>query len=88
MEIIYKEGTSLTSADGLSRWPIDNFQSNPAYDPEMATKIPIHFMEIDRRKNFIFSELAPEFAASDSDSTEPEGKQPPISGICSSELHN
>ncbi|MBW0524029.1 hypothetical protein O181_063744 [Austropuccinia psidii MF-1] len=45
-------------------------------------------MEIDRRKNFKFSEWAPEFGTSDSDNTEQEGKEPPILGISSSELHN
>ncbi|MBW0551374.1 hypothetical protein O181_091089 [Austropuccinia psidii MF-1] len=59
MNIIYKEGKSHTNSDGLSRWPLDNFKRNPAYDPEVAAKIPIHFMEIDRRKNFRFSEWAP-----------------------------
>ncbi|MBW0479638.1 hypothetical protein O181_019353 [Austropuccinia psidii MF-1] len=60
MTIIYKEGKRHTNRDGLSRWPMDNFKSNQAYDPELAANIPIHFMEIDRRKNFIFSEWAPE----------------------------
>ncbi|MBW0503747.1 hypothetical protein O181_043462 [Austropuccinia psidii MF-1] len=60
MNIIYKEGKSHTHADGLSRKPLDNVKINPAYDPEVAAKIPIHFMEIDRRKNFRFSEWAPE----------------------------
>ncbi|MBW0589684.1 hypothetical protein O181_129399 [Austropuccinia psidii MF-1] len=59
MTIIYKEGKSHTHADGLSRWQLDYIKSNPAYDPEVAAKIPIHFMEINRRKNFIFSEWAP-----------------------------
>ncbi|MBW0522029.1 hypothetical protein O181_061744 [Austropuccinia psidii MF-1] len=54
MTIIYKEGKSHTNADGLSGWPLDNIRSSPAYDPDVAAKIPIHFMEIDRRKNFIF----------------------------------
>ncbi|MBW0567767.1 hypothetical protein O181_107482 [Austropuccinia psidii MF-1] len=54
--IIYKEVKSHTNADGLSRWPLDNVKSNPAYGPEVAAKIPIHFMEIDRKKNFRFSE--------------------------------
>ncbi|MBW0549450.1 hypothetical protein O181_089165 [Austropuccinia psidii MF-1] len=31
MTIIYKEGKSHTNADGLSKWPLDNFKSNPAY---------------------------------------------------------
>ncbi|MBW0552245.1 hypothetical protein O181_091960 [Austropuccinia psidii MF-1] len=56
MTIIYKEGKSHTNADGLSRWPLDNVKSNPAYDPEVAAKIHIHFIEIDRRKNFRFAE--------------------------------
>ncbi|MBW0468940.1 hypothetical protein O181_008655 [Austropuccinia psidii MF-1] len=30
MTIIYKAGESHTNADGLSRWPLDNFRSNPA----------------------------------------------------------
>ncbi|MBW0567171.1 hypothetical protein O181_106886, partial [Austropuccinia psidii MF-1] len=59
MTIIYKEDKSHTNADGLSRWPLDNVRSKPAYDPEDAAKIPIPFMEIERRKNFRFSEWAP-----------------------------
>ncbi|MBW0530503.1 hypothetical protein O181_070218 [Austropuccinia psidii MF-1] len=60
MSIIYKEGKSHTNADGLRRWPLDNVKSNPAHDPELAAKIPIHFMEIYRKKNSKFSESAPE----------------------------
>ncbi|MBW0562811.1 hypothetical protein O181_102526 [Austropuccinia psidii MF-1] len=60
MNIIYKEVKSHTNADDLSRWPLDSVKSNPAYDPEVAAKIPIHFMEIDRKKKFRFSEWAPE----------------------------
>ncbi|MBW0498405.1 hypothetical protein O181_038120 [Austropuccinia psidii MF-1] len=56
MTIIYKEGKCHTNADGLSRWPLGNVKSSPAYDPEVAAKIPIHLMEIDRRKNLRFSE--------------------------------
>ncbi|MBW0492169.1 hypothetical protein O181_031884 [Austropuccinia psidii MF-1] len=59
MTIIYKEGKRHTNADGLRRWPLDNVKSNPAYDPELAAKIPIQFIEIDRRKNFRFSEWEP-----------------------------
>ncbi|MBW0553064.1 hypothetical protein O181_092779 [Austropuccinia psidii MF-1] len=36
MTIIYKEGKSHTNSDCLSRWPLDNVKSNPAYDPEAA----------------------------------------------------
>ncbi|MBW0528503.1 hypothetical protein O181_068218 [Austropuccinia psidii MF-1] len=54
MTIIYKEGKSHTNLDGLSRWTLDNVKSNPAYDPELEAKIPIHFMEIDRKKTSNF----------------------------------
>ncbi|MBW0563411.1 hypothetical protein O181_103126 [Austropuccinia psidii MF-1] len=88
MTIIYKEGKSHTNADGLSRWPLDNVKSNPAYDPEVESKIPIHFMEIDRGKNFRFSEWAPRSGTPDRGKTESEGTETPILGISSSELHN
>ncbi|MBW0480960.1 hypothetical protein O181_020675 [Austropuccinia psidii MF-1] len=88
MDIIYKEGKSQTNLDGLSRWPLDNVKSNPAYEPEVVAKIPIHFMEIDRRKNFRFSEWAPRSGTPDSGNTESEGTEIPILGISSSELHN
>ncbi|MBW0591094.1 hypothetical protein O181_130809 [Austropuccinia psidii MF-1] len=88
MSIIYKEVKSLTNADGLSRWPLDNVKSNPAYDPEAAAKIPIHFMEIDRKKNFRVSEWAPESGTFDSGNTDSEGTETPIMVISSSELHN
>ncbi|MBW0493856.1 hypothetical protein O181_033571 [Austropuccinia psidii MF-1] len=88
MTIIYKEGKSHTNADGLSRWPLDNVKSNPAYHPEVAAKIPIHFMEIDRKRNFRVSEWAPESVTPDSKDTESEGTETPILGIGSSELHN
>ncbi|MBW0541879.1 hypothetical protein O181_081594 [Austropuccinia psidii MF-1] len=70
MNIIHKEGKSNTNADGLSRWPLDNVKSNPDYDPEVAAKIPIYLMEIDRRKNFKFSEWAPESGTTDSGNTD------------------
>ncbi|MBW0547569.1 hypothetical protein O181_087284 [Austropuccinia psidii MF-1] len=44
-------------------------------------------MEIDRKKNFRFSEWAPESATSDSGNTSSEGTETPILGISSSELH-
>ncbi|MBW0584468.1 hypothetical protein O181_124183 [Austropuccinia psidii MF-1] len=56
MAIIYKEGKSHTNSDSLSRWPLDNVKRTPAYDPEVEAKIPIHLMEIDRKKNLTFSE--------------------------------
>ncbi|MBW0544693.1 hypothetical protein O181_084408 [Austropuccinia psidii MF-1] len=59
MTIIYKEVKNHTNADGLRRWPLDNVKSNQAYDPEVAARIPIHFMEVDRRRNFRFSEWEP-----------------------------
>ncbi|MBW0540989.1 hypothetical protein O181_080704 [Austropuccinia psidii MF-1] len=86
--IIYKEGKSHTNADGLSRWPLDTIKSNSAYDPEVAAKIPIHFMEIDRRKNFRFSEWAPESGTPDSGDADSEGTKTPILVISTSQLHN
>ncbi|MBW0480096.1 hypothetical protein O181_019811 [Austropuccinia psidii MF-1] len=53
-----------------------------------SAKIPIHFMEIDRRQNFRFSEWAPGSGTPDSGDTDSEGTETPILGICSSELHN
>ncbi|MBW0565824.1 hypothetical protein O181_105539 [Austropuccinia psidii MF-1] len=88
MTIIYKEGKSHTNADGLSRWPLDNVKSNPSYDPEVAANIPIHFMEVDRRKNFRFYKWAPESATLDSGNTDSEETETPILGISSSELNN
>ncbi|MBW0534114.1 hypothetical protein O181_073829 [Austropuccinia psidii MF-1] len=70
------------------RWPLDNVKSNPAHDPEVAAKIPIHFMEIDRRKNLRFSEWEPESGTTNSGDTDSEGTETPILGISSSELHN
>ncbi|MBW0490827.1 hypothetical protein O181_030542 [Austropuccinia psidii MF-1] len=70
MTIIYKEGKSHTNADGLTRWLVANVKSNPAYDPEVEAKIPMNFMEIDRRKNFRFSEWEPESGTPDSEDTE------------------
>ncbi|MBW0547277.1 hypothetical protein O181_086992 [Austropuccinia psidii MF-1] len=88
MTIIYKECESHTNADGLTRWTLDNVRSNPAYDPEVAAKIPINFMEIDRRTNFRLSEWAPGSGTLDSGNTDSEGKETPILGISSSQLHN
>ncbi|MBW0542570.1 hypothetical protein O181_082285 [Austropuccinia psidii MF-1] len=68
--IIYKEGKSHTNSYGLRRWPLDNVKRNAAYDPEIAAKIPIHVMEIDRRKNFRFSEWVPEGGTTESGDTD------------------
>ncbi|MBW0519757.1 hypothetical protein O181_059472 [Austropuccinia psidii MF-1] len=84
MTIIYKEGKSHNNEDGLIRWPMYNVKSNPAYDPEIAAKTPIHFMEMDRKKNFRFSEWAQESCSPDSGNTESEGTETPILGIGSS----
>ncbi|MBW0560213.1 hypothetical protein O181_099928 [Austropuccinia psidii MF-1] len=62
--------------------------SNPAYDPEIAAKIPIHFMEIDRKKNIRFSEWASGSGTLESGNTDSEGTETSILGIGSSELHN
>ncbi|MBW0472466.1 hypothetical protein O181_012181 [Austropuccinia psidii MF-1] len=83
MTIIYKEGKNHSNSDGLSRWPLDNVKSNPAYEPEVAAKIPIHFVEIYSKKNFRFSEWEPERGTPDSES---EGTETPIFGIGLTEL--
>ncbi|MBW0592645.1 hypothetical protein O181_132360 [Austropuccinia psidii MF-1] len=88
MTIIYKGGKGFTNADGVSRWPLHNVKSNTAYDTEVAAKIPIHFMEINRRKNFRFSEWAPGSGTLDSGNTDSGGTETPILGITSSELKN
>ncbi|MBW0577458.1 hypothetical protein O181_117173 [Austropuccinia psidii MF-1] len=88
MNIIYKECKSHTNPDGLRRWPLDNVKSNPDYDPEVIAKIPINFMEIDRKKNLRFSKWAPESGTQDSGNTDLEGPETPILGISSSELQN
>ncbi|MBW0587362.1 hypothetical protein O181_127077 [Austropuccinia psidii MF-1] len=85
--IIYKEGKSHTNAYGLSRFPLDNVKSNSAYYPEVEARFPIHFMEIDREKNFRFSEWAPQSGTPDSGNTSSEGTETLILGIGSSELH-
>ncbi|MBW0551761.1 hypothetical protein O181_091476 [Austropuccinia psidii MF-1] len=84
MTIIYKEGKIQTNADGLRRSPIDNVKRNPAYDPEVAARIPIPLMEMDRRKNFIFYEWAPGSGTPESGNTDSEGKETAILGISSS----
>ncbi|MBW0543735.1 hypothetical protein O181_083450 [Austropuccinia psidii MF-1] len=83
MTIIYKEVKIHINGDGLSRWPLDNVKRNPAYDPEVAAKVSIHFMEIDRKKNFRFSEWAPESGTPDSGNNDSEGKETPILGMSS-----
>ncbi|MBW0524737.1 hypothetical protein O181_064452 [Austropuccinia psidii MF-1] len=64
MIIIYKEEKRQINADGLRRRPLDNIKRNPAYEPEVGAKIPIHFMEIDRKKTSDFlnenQELVPQ----------------------------
>ncbi|MBW0470631.1 hypothetical protein O181_010346 [Austropuccinia psidii MF-1] len=55
---------------------------------QVSAKIPIQFMELDRRKNLRFSERAPEDGTSDRGNTDSEGIETPIFEINSSELHN
>ncbi|MBW0525135.1 hypothetical protein O181_064850 [Austropuccinia psidii MF-1] len=88
MSIIYKEGQSHINEDGLSRWPLDNIKSNPAYDPGVEAKISIYFLKIDRRENFRFSEWEPQSGTSNSEETEKEETETPILGMSSSEIYN
>ncbi|MBW0558525.1 hypothetical protein O181_098240 [Austropuccinia psidii MF-1] len=73
MTIIYKECTSHANAYGLSRWPLDNVKSNPAHEAEVEAKIPIHQIEIYRRKNFRFHEWEPGNGTPDSGDNGSEG---------------
>ncbi|MBW0583353.1 hypothetical protein O181_123068 [Austropuccinia psidii MF-1] len=61
---------------------------NPAYYPEEESKIPIHLMEIERRKNFRFSEWAQGSGTPDTNQSEPKETETPILGISFVELHN
>ncbi|MBW0508186.1 hypothetical protein O181_047901 [Austropuccinia psidii MF-1] len=54
----------------------------------VSANIPIPFMEINRKKNFRFSEWAPEGSTLDSGNTDSEETETPIRGRTSSELHN
>ncbi|MBW0461970.1 hypothetical protein O181_001685 [Austropuccinia psidii MF-1] len=65
-----------------------NLTSNSDYCPEVEARIPLSFMEIDRKRNFRFSELAPGSGTSDTDFIGPEETEKPILVIISSELHN
>ncbi|MBW0460339.1 hypothetical protein O181_000054 [Austropuccinia psidii MF-1] len=67
---------------------MDNVKGSPTYDPEVAANIPVHFMEIDRRKSFRMSEWAPGSGTPNSGETDSEGTETPILGIRSSELHS
>ncbi|MBW0466845.1 hypothetical protein O181_006560 [Austropuccinia psidii MF-1] len=88
MTIIYKEGRVHTNADGLSRFSLATVQTNPAYDPEVAAKMLIHFMEIYRRKKFRFSQWAPESGTPDTLLSEPDRKETPILRYRSLELES
>ncbi|MBW0468868.1 hypothetical protein O181_008583 [Austropuccinia psidii MF-1] len=88
MTIIYKEGKGKTNCDGLSRWPLDNVKSNPAYDTEAFSKTNIHFMEKDRRKKFRFSKWEPRSGTPDTHQCEPAEAKTLIFGISYSEFHN
>ncbi|MBW0500236.1 hypothetical protein O181_039951 [Austropuccinia psidii MF-1] len=70
------------------RWPMDNVKSNPDYDPKIAAKSPIHFMEIARGKNITFSEGELGGSTPVSGDTGSEGTESPMLGTGSSELHN
>ncbi|MBW0485764.1 hypothetical protein O181_025479 [Austropuccinia psidii MF-1] len=85
---IYKDSESHTYSYCQSRCPLDNVKSNPAFDPEVAANISIHFIEVYRKKNFRFSEWAPGSGTSDTNQSGPEETETPISGISSSELQN
>ncbi|MBW0498862.1 hypothetical protein O181_038577 [Austropuccinia psidii MF-1] len=89
----YTDSTALKSLLNMKTsnrhiLPLNNVKSNPAYDPEVEANIPIHFMEIVRRKNFKFYEWAPGSGTPDSGDTDSEVTETPILELSSSELHN
>ncbi|MBW0465776.1 hypothetical protein O181_005491 [Austropuccinia psidii MF-1] len=88
MTITYKEVKIHTYADGVSQWPLENVKSNRDFDPEVAANIPIHFMEIDRKKNLILFEWAPASVIPDTHQSESEEIETPILVTISSELQN
>ncbi|MBW0483755.1 hypothetical protein O181_023470 [Austropuccinia psidii MF-1] len=88
MTIIYKERKIHTNSDLLSRWPMDNGRRNLPYDPTVSAKIPTHFMEIDRGKNFRLSEWALGHGNPETNQREPKETETLILGISSSELQN
>ncbi|MBW0484782.1 hypothetical protein O181_024497 [Austropuccinia psidii MF-1] len=87
MTIVYKEVKIHINADGLRGWPLDNVKGNPPYYPEVAFKIPIHFIEIHRNKNSRFSKWEPRSWTPDTNQSEPEEKEAPILVIGFSELN-
>ncbi|MBW0552154.1 hypothetical protein O181_091869 [Austropuccinia psidii MF-1] len=91
---VYTGCTALTSLLNMKttnrymlRWQIA-IQDNPLYDPEVSANIPIHFIKIDGRKNFRFSEWAPGNGTPVSGDTGSGGTETSILGINSSEMHN
>ncbi|MBW0515669.1 hypothetical protein O181_055384 [Austropuccinia psidii MF-1] len=87
INIIYKGGKRNTNEDSLSRWPLDNVNRNLACVPKVALKIPIHFMKVDRRTNYRFSEWESESGTLNNGNNELEEKETPTIGKSSSEIH-
>ncbi|MBW0466837.1 hypothetical protein O181_006552 [Austropuccinia psidii MF-1] len=83
MITISKEAKIHKNALFLSRWPTDNFKSNPAYYSEVVAKISVHFMELERRRTFRFSEWAPAGDNPDSHQSSKVKKETAILGISS-----
>ncbi|MBW0464854.1 hypothetical protein O181_004569 [Austropuccinia psidii MF-1] len=61
-----------------------NVKIKRPHDPEVAAKIPIHFIEIDGRKAFKLSQWAPEGGTPDSENIDSKGTETFILGISSS----
>ncbi|MBW0498068.1 hypothetical protein O181_037783 [Austropuccinia psidii MF-1] len=75
----------LIGPDLVPGW---NFRNTNGGGSFFVIVTPIHFMEIERRKNFRFSEWAAVSGTLDSGNTDSEGTKTPILGISSSQLHN
>ncbi|MBW0485003.1 hypothetical protein O181_024718 [Austropuccinia psidii MF-1] len=81
------EGWMVVYINDIIIYP-GKWEDHLQYIDRVLTKIPIHFMDIDRKRNFRFSEQAPGSGTPDSGNTESEGTETPILGISSSELNN
>ena len=65
MTIIHRDGNIHKNADGLSRWPLPNNPSNPAYDPEEkeeGSRFPIMGIHVFTFKTEFFDQVKEGYA--------------------------
>ncbi|MBW0476766.1 hypothetical protein O181_016481 [Austropuccinia psidii MF-1] len=85
---VYTDCTALKSLLNMKTTNRQMLRWKIAIQEYRAAKIPIHFLEIERRKTLRFSEWASEDGTPGTEETESEGTETPILGIGFSELHN